>query len=104
MVAAADDTRIRAAGMNRGLGDQVTRWVETRWRNPGGLRFSAADRAGVGRERVWWRSSRGVTTELSAGAGAAALRRTAKLARLEAALLVSDAALSPRRIAQVAAR
>ena len=81
----------------------MTRWVETRWRNPGGLRFSAADRAGIGRERVWWRSSREVTTELSAGAGAGALRRTAKLARLEAALLVSDAALSPRRLAQVAA-
>ena len=35
--------------------------------------------------------------------GRRALRRTAKLARLEAALLVSDAALSPRRLAQVTA-
>lgn len=80
----------------------MTRWVETSWQKLGGLRFSAADRAGSGRERVWWRSSREVITEPSVGAAAGVLRRTAKLARLEAALLVSDAALSPRRLAQVA--
>jgi len=59
-------------------------------------------RVATARESVWWRTSREGAGELPASAAAGKSRRTAKLARLEAALLVSDAPLSPRRLAQVA--
>lgn len=52
--------------------------------------------------RSWWRSSRtAVDTDL-VPAGPTDARRTVKLARLEAVLLVADSALSARRLAQVA--
>lgn len=47
---------------------------------------------------------RGVSSErsLESGAGGSPARRTPKMARLEAVLLVTDAALSPKRVAQLA--
>lgn len=56
------------------------------------------------RELAWWRQTHfggGDLAGVPAGTGSS-LRRTPKMARLEAVLLVSDAAQSPRRLAQLA--
>lgn len=64
---------------------------------------SAGDLRGrSGRYRWWWRSSRTAIDGEIVPAGPTSARRTAKLARLEAVLLVADSALSARRLAQVA--
>lgn len=56
------------------------------------------------RLRWWWRTGERHANDpsLFSAGSAEAPRRTAKLARLEAVLLVTDAALSPRRLAQLA--
>ncbi|HTI52436.1 MAG TPA: SMC-Scp complex subunit ScpB [Planctomycetaceae bacterium] len=57
----------------------------------------------TGHSRWWWLSNRVAAADQTfIPAGPANVRRSAKLARLEAVLLVADAALSPRRLAQVA--
>lgn len=56
------------------------------------------------RVRWWWRTRARMANDASflLTSGSDAPRRTVKLARLEAVLLVTDAALSPRRLAQLA--
>src|SRR5262249_35725139 len=54
------------------------------------------------RFRLLWGRGTAVESQPSPIDVATHIRRTAKLARLEAVLLVADAALSPRRLAQLA--
>jgi segregation and condensation protein B len=70
------------------------------WRCSGGLPASAGTAPGI----VWqWRLRAGPgQPDRDARPLAVACRRTPKMARLEAVLLVADAALSPRRLAQLA--
>lgn len=71
-------------------------------REPGSWRLGY--REPTGRERIWWshRLSSGAEPASTRASAVSSIRRTPKMARLEAVLLVSDTSQSPRRLAQLA--
>jgi hypothetical protein len=74
--------------------------VPSPWAPSGARAFGTASALS---HRFWFRSSAAAGTGNDGPAsGAGSCRRTPKLARLEAVLLVSNSALSPRRLAQLA--
>jgi segregation and condensation protein B len=73
-------------------------WPARIWGSP----IAERARHPSGWSRWWWIASGAIAEVDLIPSGPAGARRTAKLARLEAVLLVADSALSARRLAQVA--